>query len=320
MNCAQAGAPGTGKSQSLLTLVPFTEASKKPFVIIDADNKLGDNPDFKKPIADGKFVIMVPGTKTSEGSFEDKIKRAATLQPPKLAPQGWIAVGSIMDDLETNHNLFCGVALDTITSVEDHIKKYIAFTNKRGKFEYADWESLLLSWKELFNTFYSLDIPLKILNMHTQYEKDDLTGKVTLLPLMTGSFRNQAGRDMSEFYQTFAKPNVGKPPTYMWQVAPDSRFIARSVVFKNQIEVVQDWTPVWQTLLQEEIHVPRSVTLMKGNRKKDQSVFYGLKFTADNHSGAFLTPGQFRTVLALAEEAKVLLRNVPRLSAAKKEQ
>ena len=65
--------------------------------------------------------------------------------------------------------------------------------------------------------------------------------------------------------------------------------------------------------------MPRSVTLMKGNRKKDQSVFYGLKFTADNHSGAFLTPGQFRTVLALAEEAKVLLRNVPRLSAAKKE-
>lgn len=61
--------------------------------------------------------------------------------------------------------------------------------------------------------------------------------------------------------------------------------------------------------------MPRTVKLVQGNRKKDLSEFWGLKFTGENHPGAFLTPGQFRTVIALAEEGKKLLRSLPRSSA-----
>lgn len=160
-----------------------------------------------------------------------------------------MGMGDILDDLDTNHTQFCGAAIDTVSTVEDHIKRFISFTNKRGKFEFADWDALLLSWKELFSFFYSLDLPLKIINMHQQWEKEELTGKITLLPLITGSFRNQAGRDMSEFYLNFTRGKAGAPPEYLWRVAPDERFVARSVVFKNQIEVKQDWEPVWRTLL-----------------------------------------------------------------------
>ena len=61
-----------------------------------------------------------------------------------------------------------------------------------------------------------------------------------------------------------------------------------------------------------ELNNSRKVELITGNRKKDLSQFYGLRFTARHHADAFLTPGQFRTVLALAEEAKILLRKIPR--------
>lgn len=249
MNCAQIGPPGSGKTQSLLTILGFVEEKRKPFVIIDADGKLKDNPDFKKPIADGKFIIFDPGNRLSSENFQERIKRIGQTQPPKDPPKGWMGLGDILDDIDTNHSQFCGAAIDTISTVEDHIKRFISFTNKRGKFEFADWDALLLSWKELFSFFYSLDMPLKIINMHTQYEKEELTGKITLLPLITGSFRNQAGRDMSEFYLNFTKANPGKPPSYLWRVAPDDKFVARSVVLKGQIEVSQDWTPIWKTLL-----------------------------------------------------------------------
>lgn len=59
----------------------------------------------------------------------------------------------------------------------------------------------------------------------------------------------------------------------------------------------------------------RQVSLIKGNRKSDMTEFYGLKFTSDSHAGLFITPAQFRSVLALAEEAKLLLRKMPRTSA-----
>lgn len=249
MNCAQIGPPGSGKTQSLLTILPFVEKAKKPFVIIDADGKLADNPDFKEAIAKGHFIIIDPGHRLSSENFQERIKRISQAQPPKDPPKGWMGMGDALDDLETNHSQFCGAAIDTISTVEDHIKRFISFTNKRGKFEFADWDALLLSWKELFSFFYSIDVPLKIINMHQQWEKDELTGKVTILPLITGSFRNQAGRDMAEFYLNFIKPNPGKSPSYMWQVAPNEKIVTRSVIFKGQTEVSQDWTPVWKTLL-----------------------------------------------------------------------
>ena len=59
----------------------------------------------------------------------------------------------------------------------------------------------------------------------------------------------------------------------------------------------------------------REVKLVIGHRKKDLTEFWGLKFTNDrSHAGVFLTPCQFRTILALAEEGKRLLRKLPGIS------
>lgn len=250
MNCAQIGEPGTGKTESLLTLLPYTLAAKKSFAIIDVDGKLSDHPVFKEPIAKGYFEIFDPGNRLTEGNFAQKLERAAKLQHPTLSPKGWVEVGRIMDELETNSSRFCGAAIDTITTTEDHIKRYISFTNKRGKFEFADWDSLLQSWKELFSFFFNIEMPLKIMNMHINWEKEELTGQVKILPLITGSFRNQAGKDLSEFYMNFCRPTgPDKPPKYLWRVAPDNKFTGRSVVFKGKVEVEQDWGPVWKTLV-----------------------------------------------------------------------
>jgi hypothetical protein len=56
-----------------------------------------------------------------------------------------------------------------------------------------------------------------------------------------------------------------------------------------------------------------SVRIVTGNRKLDLSEFQGLKFEGPNHSDFFLTPGQFLTVVKLADDAKKLIEAMPRL-------
>lgn len=56
-----------------------------------------------------------------------------------------------------------------------------------------------------------------------------------------------------------------------------------------------------------------SVRVVTGNRKIDLSTFQGLKFEGPNHSDFFLTPGQFLTVIKLADDAQKLIEAMPRL-------
>lgn len=248
MNCAQLGAPGTGKTQSLLTILPFVKEMKKPFAIVDVDGKVSDNPSFAQPIKEGFFQVFDPGSRLTEGSFLDRIKKIQ--QPPSLEPRGWLGLGDILDDLSTNSKDYCGAALDTLTTAEDHMKRYISFVNKKAKFDYQEWGVLLQSFQELFNYFYSMEMPLKIINLHEMYDKDEFTGRVKILPLITGSFKDKAGSYPSEFYYNFCKPaKPNQPAQYLWRVTPDDRFVARSVVFQGQAEVQQDWAPVCRTLL-----------------------------------------------------------------------
>lgn len=216
--------------------------------IVDVDGKALDKAEIKLASDKGLIEIFDPGARLSPGKLLDKIKSMQAA--PQQEPKGWQGLADALDEIHANADQFCCVALDTLTMAENHIKRYIAFTNRKAKFEYAEWGVLLMSYQELFSYFYSIPVPLKIINMHLQYDKDEFTGRVKLLPLITGSFKDKAGADVSEFYHCTIKENgPNKLPSYTWRVAPTSQFVARSDVFKGQVEVAQSWEPVWKTLL-----------------------------------------------------------------------
>jgi len=56
----------------------------------------------------------------------------------------------------------------------------------------------------------------------------------------------------------------------------------------------------------------RSVRKYEGKRKVDSTTYYGLWFEGDYHKAFFLTPAQYRTVLALRPQAEKILRDLPR--------
>jgi hypothetical protein len=251
INAAQIGPPGVGKTESLLTIEGFCKASKKPFAIIDVDGKSSDKPEFQRLYKAGIFELFDIQQKMSQGKMVDRIKRLE--KPLSQEPKGWMEICNVLDELEANPDRFCGAALDTITATEPHIKHFIAFTNQKSPigFEFAQWGSLLLSYQTLFDFFYKLPFPLKIINMHCQHMKNELTGRVTMLPYITGSFKDEAGSYPTEFFLNFTQENKDrtKPPDYLWRVAPSQEFVARSTVFKGQVAVPQDWKKVWETLL-----------------------------------------------------------------------
>lgn len=247
MNAANIGEGGTGKTRVLRTLIPFIKRQQKPFAILDFDGKFLDDPIAAQAVKDGFFMHFDPGFRVSTGSFLDRIKKIDAV--PAKPPEGWMKVGDMMDDLDQNSDKFCGACIDTLTMIEDHIKAYISFQNRRGQFEYSDWTSLQLSYKELFRFFYALKMPLKIINMHSQLEKEEATGRLKLMPKIQGGFRDMVGTYPTEFFLSYAKQvEKGKPPIYSWQIAPDARFTSRSNVFEGKLDVPQDWEPICKTL------------------------------------------------------------------------
>lgn len=249
MNAAQIGPPGTGKTESLATIEGFCRATKKKCAIIDVDGKARDSLKLNQLFKEGLFERFDPGSRLVPGTFSDRIKKLSSV--PSQPPMGFTGYAAIVDELEETHNVFCAAVLDTTTTLEDHMKRFISFTNRKATFEFAEWNNLLQAYKELFTFFYSLPIPLKIINMHSMYNRDEFTGRVDLLPKITGSFKDEAGLHFSEFYFCFARQGAdkSKPPEYLWRVTPDDRFNARSNVFAGKVDVPQNWEPVWRTLL-----------------------------------------------------------------------
>lgn len=46
-------------------------------------------------------------------------------------------------------------------------------------------------------------------------------------------------------------------------------------------------------------------------KRKDQTSYHGLWFEGPKHKNFFLTPGQFRTVKLLSDEAEEILKSLP---------
>jgi len=69
----------------------------------------------------------------------------------------------------------------------------------------------------------------------------------------------------------------------------------------------------------QKIPKKHSVKVVEGNRKTDLSKFQGLKFEGPNHADFFLTPGQFFTVVKMADYARTLIEAMPRLPKPRKE-
>jgi hypothetical protein len=190
--------PGGGKTTMACTMAKLGYRVH----LIDVDNKARKMQNIK-PLVDSGKIIVYP---IEEKLVEDSLK-ARVLKPdmkPLKQPQGYLHIIDLITKFETDppegsmENDV--VALDSMSRVEEHMKRLICHIQNKNKFEFAEWGILKSNYEELFSAFYALPFAHQIMIYHSQVEEDQITGSKQFKPLLDGQTKDKVGKDVEEMY------------------------------------------------------------------------------------------------------------------------
>lgn len=223
------GKPGSGKTTLACSMIKVGYKVH----IIDVDKKSRTMDNLKDYRESGMLDIHEIKSSLQELSLADMIN-AIQGQPlvktqegmkqigqytPKVMPSGFLEVCEMVDNLkdhppEDHENIV--PVLDSITRVDEHLKRLMKFFAKRPRLGFDEYDAVLANYEELFDSFCHLqpDIyPHVIVNAHIRDEYDENGVIVEWKPLFTGSFRDKAASYFDECYylQVEALSKVGKP-------------------------------------------------------------------------------------------------------------
>ncbi len=213
-SCILVGDWGSGKSTMAAT-------APKPILFLDVDNKLHKMGNLKALVDKGEIIqwsiteklstmnlARLAGTKLEEG--KDKF--------PTPKPKGYQQLSDMIDKLtagvkedkttgdkwiEIEHNgkqvRISTVVLDSYTTVNEHIRYLILAANGAMAMSQPLWGVLLRNFETLNSTLLSLPANI-IFICHERWDKDELSGRIEVKPLIEGQMSSKIGKDFEEVY------------------------------------------------------------------------------------------------------------------------
>ena len=129
--------------------------------------------------------------------------------PHITQPIGWLTAKGVVESIsKTGAFGNCKpktIVLDSITTISGMIMSYVLHSNRKA----VDAQPTLPDWGkqiEEFKRFINMSRSLKGVNFiciaHEQMDKDELSGRVWCLPLITGKFAQQLGGYFDEMYHS----------------------------------------------------------------------------------------------------------------------
>jgi len=102
-----------------------------------------------------------------------------------------------------------------MTRVLEHLRRFILHLQQKASLEFADWGFILSNMEEFFDCFYGLQsVGYRhcIAIAHDMAEKDEITGRLSIKPMLDGQMRNKIGSYVEEMYMTRVEvqPATGK--------------------------------------------------------------------------------------------------------------
>lgn len=190
---------GTGKTTVAAT-------APKPVLFLDVDNKLHKMDNLKAGIAKGDLIQWAITAPLSElslkrlSTMEGKLGQKAAIPRPK----GYIQLVDMIEKLEKDKYIVNGkqvqtIVLDSYTTVDEHLRRLLTAVNGTNTMTLALYGTLLVNFEELNNTLLRCPCNI-ILICHEKTMKDDLTGKISIKPLIHGSMSEKIGKDFEEVY------------------------------------------------------------------------------------------------------------------------
>lgn len=225
------GKPGTGKTTLACSL-----AKKMRVLLIDVDNKARFMVNLKELVESKNLEIFPIAEKLTSSTLRDRITSPKTSILKK--PQGYLMICDKITELEQKEPMHDVIVLDSLTSVQEHMKRLVMSIQGRDKFTYEEWAIILANLEELIVTMNYLTEKYQhvILIAHEMIEKDELTGKIEVLPFVEGQMRNKIGKYFTEVFYTFVESQKNAKPLFKVATVSNERFMARTTMNLDPIE------------------------------------------------------------------------------------
>jgi hypothetical protein len=189
------GPPGSGKTTMACSMCKLN----LKVLLYDADQKAQRMENLKGYFEKGLIELITP----QERLVSDDLRRRITM--PKMAPakqpKGYLEFVDFITALQGGAEYHQDVlVIDSMSRIFEHMKRLILHVQGRGAMEIQDWGILLSNLEELFSTVFNLPFKHVILIAHDQTEKDEVTGRTEVKPLIDGQMKNKLGSYVEEMY------------------------------------------------------------------------------------------------------------------------
>lgn len=182
--------------------------------IMDVDNKSNEMENLSVQIAAGNINVIPVTSKLVSLNLEDRLRAMANASkgvPVKQEePEGYLAYCKHITNFERlladgqerkNEVLVC----DSFTRLQEHMRRLIMYLNRREKFTFDEWDTWKTNIEEFIVAHQRLQGLFKhvIIISHEQFERDELIGKISVLPMVDGSMKHKMIGYFTEVYHTF---------------------------------------------------------------------------------------------------------------------
>lgn len=196
------GSPGTGKT----TLAASMTKLGYNVHFFDMDKKVNSMVNLKPLIDSGKITVWEPQAKLLESTLKERVM-AGPAKPPSKQPKGYLEVVEAINEAEVKplpNASKTVIVLDSLTRVLDHFKRFLLHLRQKGHLEFAEWDFVLANLEELFDGFFSMGSIYAhvIIICHDMLDKDEISGRTIIKPLIQTKMRDKAGSYVEEMYYT----------------------------------------------------------------------------------------------------------------------
>lgn len=216
------GPPGSGKS----TMIASACKAGYKVLLADIDCKFQHMVHTQPFIDSGQIELWQPKSRLVEDSLVDRAKGILTY--PKKMPNGYIEIVEFINSLYDDQHGADIFALDSVTKVSAHLKRYMLHMIKKHHFEIVHWDSWLSQLVELTDSVLQLPFEHVILTYHDKITRDETTGKIHRPVAIDGQYSNLVGQYFTEMYAMEIENQKGKDPVYKIRTVGDDRREART--------------------------------------------------------------------------------------------
>jgi hypothetical protein len=236
------GRAGTGKTTLACSMTKLGYTVD----LVDVDDKASEMENIKPLVKNGKVNIIPITSKLVEASLEERLKQLTS--PTKVflksqEPKGYFEYCKIITSFETK--MAAGetakdhvLVTDSFTNLQEHMRRLFLHLNKRDKFTFDEWDMWKTNIEELVTSLRRLQGYFKhvIVISHEMMDKDEIIGKIEIMPMVDGSMKYKMANYFSEVFHTFVEVKNGKA-AYKVATKPLDRADART---SRNLDIVEE--------------------------------------------------------------------------------